>query len=108
MDATQSRHQHHQLVLATTILLLLGAAAAVLQLFVFAAALIALAVVPAIAWFRTPEAADPDTVLVLPAWLVADLRQHRYHGGEVAAVRSLRERYPNLDPAQAARMVRML
>ena len=106
MDATQSRHQHHQLVLATTILLLLGAAAAVLQLFVFAAALIALAVVPAIAWFRTPEAADPDPVL--PAWLVADLRQHRYHGGEVAAVRSLRERYPNLDLAQAVRIVRRL
>ncbi len=106
MDATQSRHQHHQLVLATTILLLLGAAAATLQLFVFAAALVALAVVPAIAWFRAPEGEDPDPVL--PAWLVIDLRQRRYSGGEVAAVRSLRERYPGLGLAQAVRIVRGL
>lgn len=106
MDATQSRHQQHQLVLATTILLLLGAAAAVLQLFVFAAALIAVAVVPAIAWFRTRDVEHPDPVL--PAWLVADLRRHRYYGGEVAAVRSLCERYPNLGSAQAERIVRTL
>jgi hypothetical protein len=106
MDATQSRHQQQQLVLATTILLILGAAAATLQLFVFATALVALAVVPAIAWFRTREVEDPDPVL--PAWLVNDLRQHRYHGGEGAAVRSLRERYPNLDVAQAVRIVRTL
>jgi hypothetical protein len=106
MDATQSRHQQHQLVLATTILLLLGAAAATLQLFVFAAALGALAVVPAIAWFRAPKAEDPDPVL--SAWLVSDLRRHRYYGGEPAAVRSLRERYPNLGLAQAVRIVRSI
>lgn len=106
MDATQSRHQHHQLVLATTILLLLGAAAAILQLFVFAAALIALAVVTATAWLRAPEVEDSDPVL--PARLVADLRQRRYGSGEVAAVRSLRELYPHLGLAQAVRIVRTL
>jgi|SRR4051812_10453997 hypothetical protein len=106
MDATQSRHQQHQLLLATTILLLLGAAAAVLQLFVFAAALIALAVVPAIVWFRTREVEHPDPVL--PAWLVSDLRRHRYYGGEGAAVRSLCARYPGMGLDQAARIVRSL
>jgi hypothetical protein len=106
VNATESRHQHLQLLLATTVLILLGAAAAILQLFVFAAALLALAVLTAIVWFRKPDVEDPDPVL--PAGLVADLRRRRYDGGEVAAVRSLREQYPNLGLAQAVRIVRGL
>lgn len=106
VDATESRHRQHQLLLATTVLLGLGAAAVILQLAVFATALIALAVVTTIAWFRTPEVEDPDPVL--PAELVTDLQQRRHGGGEVAAVRSLRQLYPNLRLAQAVRIVRAL
>ena len=106
MNATESRHQHQQLLLAATILLLLGAATAVLQLLVFATALVVLAVVTTIAWYRTPEGEGPDPVL--PAGLVTHLRQRRYGGGEVAAVRSLRDVYPNLGLEQAVRIVRAL
>lgn len=106
VDATENRHRQHQLLLATTVLLVLGAAAVVLDLAVFAAALLLVAIVVAVIWFRTPEVEYPDPVL--SAAFVAELRRRRDGGGEVGAVRALREQFPALGLAQAVRIVRAL